>query len=314
MHPETIATIVAASSPLVFAVLGETLTEKVGVVNLSLDGSMLLAAMVGFAIAFTTGSVELGFLAAALVSSLVALIIVFTSIELRLNQIAIGLILTLLGTELAAFLGQDFVRQVGPSVQARAIPYLEDIPYLGKIFFDHNPVVYASFLAIVLVYIFLFHTRHGLELQSSGERPEAAFAKGIPVNRLRYIYTALGGALVGIGGAAFSLDVKLGWSEGHIANFGWIALAIVIFGGWHPVRAALGCYIFGALQIIALRLQPELPGLSQVLPILPFPIMILTLVAVNHPLIRKIGLRSSVLGKIVRSDPPAALGRPFWRE
>ena len=158
MHPETIATIVAASSPLVFAVLGETLTEKVGVVNLSLDGSMLLAAMVGFAIAFTTGSVELGFLAAAIVSSLVALIIVFTSIELRLIQIAIGLILTLLGTKLAAFLGQDFVRQVGPSVQARAIPYLEDIPYLGKIFFDHNPVVYASFFSYCFgIYLFVSH-------------------------------------------------------------------------------------------------------------------------------------------------------------
>lgn len=314
MNEATIAAVIAAAAPLVFAAIGETITEKVGIVNLSLDGSMLLSAMTGFAIAVTTGSVELAFVAAALVSAAIALIVAVSGIELRLNQIAIGLVLTLLATRLSAFLGQDFVRRPGPSVQSMPIPMLEEIPFLGPVFFNHNPMVYASFLLIGGSFWFMFRTRQGLDLQAVGERPEAAFARGIPVNRLRYIYAGLGGALVGIGGAAFSLDVKLGWSEGHIANFGWIALAIVIFGGWHPVRAAFGCYLFGALQVAALRLQPDLPNLSQVLPILPFPLMILTLVAVNHPWMRRLGLRSQILGRFVRSDPPSALGQPFWRE
>ncbi|MCA9857089.1 MAG: ABC transporter permease [Dehalococcoidia bacterium] len=314
MNEATIAAIVAAATPLVFAAIGETITEKAGIVNLSLDGSMLMSAMTGFAIAVTTGSVELGFLAAAAVSMALALIVAFSGIEFRLNQIAIGIVLTLLGTKLSAFLGQDFVRRPGPAVQRMSIPVLEDIPFVGPVFFDHNPVVYASFLLIGVSFWFMFHTRAGLELQAVGERPEAAFARGIPVNRLRYAYAALGGALVGVGGAAFSLDVKFGWSEGHIANFGWIALAIVIFGGWHPVRAALGCYLFGFLQIAALKLQPDLPDFSQVLPILPFPLMILTLVAINHPVMRRLGARSEILGRLVRGDPPSALGRPFWRE
>lgn len=310
----TIATIIAAASPLVFAVIGETITEKAGVVNLSLDGSMLLSAMVGFAVAFTTGSVTLGFLAAAGVSAFIALIVAFASIELRLNQVAVGFVLTLLAANLSAFLGQDYVRKPGPFVGSWHIPGLSEIPVVGTILFAQNPLVYASFVLIGLSMWFLFNTRRGLELQAVGERPEAAFARGIPVNRLRYLYTVLGGALVGIGGAAFSLDVKAGWSDGHIANYGWIALAIVIFGGWHPGRAALGCYLFGLLQVLALKLQPAFPNLSQVLPIMPFPLMIMTLVLVNRPEIRRLAARSRTFGRLFQGEPPGALGRAFWRE
>ncbi len=314
MNEATFAAIIAAATPLIFASIGETLTEKSGVVNLSLDGSMLLSAMAGFAVAFTTGSVTLGFLGAAAVSAAVALIVAIASIELRLNQIAVGIVLTLLGAELASLLGRDFVRRPGPSVPRLDVPLLSDLPVLGPVLFSQNALVYASFALIALATWFVFRTRPGLELQAAGERPEAAFARGIPVNRLRYVYTILGGALVGIGGAAFSLDVKLGWSEGHTTNFGWIALAIVIFGGWHPARAALGCYLFGVLQVVALKLQPEFPNLSQVLPILPFPLMILILVAVNHPALRRMSARPGSLARLVRGDPPSALGRPFWRE
>ena len=314
MNEATFAAIIAAATPLIFASIGETLTEKAGVVNLSLDGSMLLSAMAGFAMAFATGSVMLGFLAAAAVSAGVALIVAISSIELRLNQIAVGIVLTLLGAELASLFGRDFVRRPGPFVPRLDVPFLSEIPGVGAVFFSQSLLVYASFALIALSTWFMFRTRPGLELQAAGERPEAAFARGIPVNGLRYFYTLLGGALVGIGGAAFSLDVKLGWSEGHTTNFGWIALAIVIFGGWHPARAALGCYLFGVLQVVALKLQPELPNLSQVLPILPFPLMILILVAVNHPLVRRFGTRPGMLSRLVRGDPPSGLGRPFWRE
>lgn len=314
MDTATIAAIIAASTPLVFASVGETLTEKSGVVNLSLDGSILLAAMTGFAVAVTTDSVVAGFVAAALVAMLVAMIVALASIELRLNQIAVGFVLTLLAAELSTFLGRDYTRRPGPSVPQAGIPLLEDIPFFGEVLFDHNVVVYASFALIVLSYLWIYQSRPGLELQAVGERPEAAFARGIPVNRLRYLYVALGGALVGIAGAAFSLDVKLGWSEGHTTNYGWIALAIVIFGGWHPFRVALGCYLFGLLQIAALKLQPELPNLSQVLPITPFPLMILALVIVNRPFIHRLAERWPLARGFVIAEPPSALGAAFRRE
>jgi len=309
-----LASILAASAPLIFATIGETITEKSGVINLSLDGSILLSAMAAFAVALTTGSVWLGFLVAMLASMLVALLVAYAGISLKLNQVAVGFVLTLLCTDLSSFLGNPFVNQPGPSVQHVPIPILKDIPVIGPILFDHDPVVYASFLTIIAAYVFMFKTRRGLELQGVGERPEAAFARGIPVNRLRYVYAAIGGLLVGIGGAAYSLDVKLGWSYRHTAGLGWIALAIVIFGGWQPYRVAFGAYLFGALQTLALKLQPVVPNLSQVLPILPFPLMIFTLLLVYSDSIGRLLDRLPALRGILRSDPPSALGAHFDQE
>ncbi|MGH2592076.1 MAG: ABC transporter permease [Anaerolineae bacterium] len=309
-----LASILAASAPLIFATIGEAITEKAGVINLSLDGSILLSAMTGFATAFVTGNVWAGFLAAMLVSMLVALLVAYASVALRLNQVAVGFVLTLLCTDLSSFLGNPFVRIQGPSVPHRSIPVLKDIPLIGPILFDHNLVVYASFVTIFAVYWFMFKTRRGLELQGVGERPEAAYARGVSVNRMRYIYAAIGGALVGIGGAAYSLDVKLGWSYRHTAGLGWIALAIVIFGGWHPYRVAFGAYLFGSLQTLALKLQSVVPTLSQVLPILPFPLMILTLLLVYSDSIGRLLDRLPALRGVLRSDPPSALGTHFEQE
>ena len=309
-----LASILLASAPLIFATIGETITEKSGIINLSLDGSILLSAMIGFAAAYLTGNVWLGFVAAAIVSLLVALLVAYASISLRLNQVAVGFVLTLLCADLSSFLGNPFVRIQGPSVPHMPIPILEDIPFLGPILFDQDPVVYASFLAIIAAYLFVFRTRRGLELQGMGERPEAAHARGIPVNRMRYVYAAVGGALVGIAGAAYSLDVKLGWSYRHTAGLGWIALAIVIFGGWHPVRAAFGAYLFGALQVLALKLQPVLPNLSQVLSILPFPLMIFTLFLVSSDSIGRLLDRWPTVRGVLRSEPPSALGTHFEQE
>ncbi|HJW84107.1 MAG TPA: ABC transporter permease, partial [Anaerolineae bacterium] len=204
-----LASIIAASAPLIFAAIGEAITEKAGVINLSLDGSILLSAMAGFAAAYTTGNVWLGFLAAMFVSLLVALLVAYASISLKLNQVAVGFVLTLLCTDLSSFLGNPFVRIQGPSVPHMPIPILENIPFIGPILFNHNLVVYASIVVVFVAYWFMFRTRRGLILQGVGERPEAAFARGVPVNRMRYLYTALGGALVGLAGAAYSLDVKL---------------------------------------------------------------------------------------------------------
>ena len=309
-----LASIIAAASPLIYAVVGETITEKAGVINLSLDGSIMLSAMTGFAASFITGSVWLGFGAAVVVSALIAALVAFASIELRLNQIAVGFVLFLLAARLSSFLGNPYVGQQAAHVSPMPIPGLSSIPFFGKVLFSHNLSVYGSYLALIGSYLFLYRTRRGLELQGVGERPEAAFARGLPVNRLRYLYTVIGGSLVGVAGAAFSLDVKLGWRDGLTTNFGWISLAIVIFGGWNPMRAALGCYLFGALQLTALKLQPVFPALSQILPVMPFVLMILALLLVYMDAFRHLADRRPGLRRLLGGEPPSAIGTAFRRE
>lgn len=311
---QVLASIVAAAAPLVYATTGETISERAGVINLSVEGSMMLAAMAGFATAVTSGSVPAGFAVAAAVGAAVALVVAAADIRLRRDQIAVGFVLTILCAELADYLGTPFVRRPGPHVPHLPIPGLADLPVLGRALFAQDPVVYGSLVLIVLATWALFSTRWGLALQAVGERPEAAHARGLPVQRIRSLAAAVGGALVGVAGAAFSLDIKLGWSAGHTRNFGWIALAIVIFGGWHPVRVALGCYLFGALQVLAGRLQPLVPDLAQVLPVAPFPLMIGALLLVRLPAAQRLARRSPLLHRLIVADPPEALGRPFHLE
>lgn len=311
MSAATYAGIVASATPLVFAATGEVLTERSGVVNLSLDGSIMLSALAGFVAAVKTGNVGVGFLAAAGVGATIAGVVALGGIRLGRNQIAVGFVLTLLCAELSSFVGGSYVRRPGPALTRVRVPVLSELPWIGTVLFRQSWAVYASYLVVAAAWVFLYRTRPGLELQAVGERPEAAWARGVQVNRLRYRYTLLGGALVGVAGAAFSLDVKLGWSEGHTRNFGWIALAIVIFGGWHPVRAAFGCYLFGALQVAAVELQPELPDLAQVLPILPFPLMILTLVVLQRAWIQRLTGRWPAMRQVFSAHAPGALGTRF---
>jgi ABC-type uncharacterized transport system permease subunit len=316
----TLSSVLAQSTPLIFAGIGETITEKAGVINLSLDGTLLLSAMGGFAVAYLTGNVVLGFLAAMVIGAFVALIIAFASITLRQDQVAVGFVLTLLCADLSSFLGNPFVRKPGPSVPHLPIPVLSNIPIVGKLFFDHNVVIYASFLLIIVAWFWVFKTQPGLRLQGVGERPEAAFARGINANRMRYLYTVLGGALVGAGGAAYSLSVKLGWSHRHTAGNGWIALAIVIFGGWHPVRVAFGAYLFGGLKSLGSILQRVIPGVpTQVFQAAPFALMILALLLVSSEALDRAiaylppGVRR-VLAAALRGSSPAALGTTFLKE
>jgi general nucleoside transport system permease protein len=312
----TLATIIAAAVPLLFVTIGETISEKSGVINLSLEGSLMLSALAGFAVAYESGNTWLGFGGAAAVGATFALVVAFASITLWLNQVAVGFVLASLGIALSSFLGGSYTGKPGGdiAVPSLAIPLLSDIPVAGKVLFSQDVVVYASGALVFAAWGFMYWTRPGLTLQGIGERPAAAHARGVPVERLRYLYTVLGGALVGIGGAALTLDAKLGWSFLHTRNLGWIALAIVIFGGWHPLRVALGVLLFGFLQWLSLDLQSLFPALTQVLPITPFVLMIFTLVLVNARWLRDWADRHPRWGHLVLGRAPAALGTHFQRE
>jgi simple sugar transport system permease protein len=287
-------------------------------VNLSLDGSLALSAMIGFVAVQATGSIEIGLLAAMLAGALVALIIAVAGIDLRQDQVAIGFVLTLLCADLAQFLGQDYTGLSSTPMRVIPIPVLSEIPAIGEIFFRHQAIVYFSYFLIIAIWFWLFHMRGGLAHRAVGERPETAFARGTQVNRLRYLYTVLGGALVGLAGAAFSLAIKPGWSNPPaMRGDGWIALAIVIFGGWHPFRVVLGAYLFAALRALSSAIQRSDVDIPLVLLNgLPWLLMIATLVLVSSGVVDRL---LQVLPRPVqkwsrnflRSDPPAALGTRF---
>ena len=321
-----LATAIATSTPLVFACLGETITERAGVINLSAEGTILLGAMTSFAIAKTleglgtVPSLLAGFAGAAIVGAAIALIVALGTLTLKQSQVAIGFVLALLGANLSSFLGNSFVRIPGPTVPSFKIPGLQNLPFLGNLLFQSDLLVYLSYAAIALVWVYFYRTRAGLMLRAIGEQPNAAFARGTNVVRMRYIYTLIGGAMMGVAGAAFSLDFKAGWSHMHTAGYGWIALAIVIFGGWNPIRVALSCYLFGILQSLASVAQSTIPAVpSQVFNVAPFMLMILLLVLTSSEWVeRLLKLLPSPLDRtaseMIRSTPPAALGKVFEQD
>jgi general nucleoside transport system permease protein len=322
MNPELINilnTLVATATPLVIAGLGETITERSGVVNLSLDGSLALSALLGFAAAFVTQNLLLGFLVGAVVGALIALLVVVANIELKQEQVAIGFVLTLLAGDLAQFIGQNYIGERVQGLLSAPIPYLRDIPIMGPIFFEQNLLVYLSYILVFAVWYWMFRTRGGLAQRAVGERPETAFSRGTNVNRLRYVYAILGGALVGIAGAAYTLAIKPGWANPPaMRGDGWIALAIVIFGGWHPFRVVLGAYLFAGLRAVSSAIQrsEDIQIPLVLVNMLPWVLMIVTLLLVSSGAIeRLLGILPKGVQKwtrnFLRSDPPAALGTRF---
>jgi ABC-type uncharacterized transport system permease subunit len=319
-----LAGVLSSAAPLIFGAVGEAITERAGVTNLSMNGTILLSAMGGFAVALATDSLALGFIAGAVIGGLVALVLAFASITLKQSQVAVGLVLTLLCRDLSYFLGNPVMGAEGPRLSTLEIPLLKDIPVVGVLFFRQDILTYLSFILVAAAWLFIFRTRPGLMLRGIGERPSAAFVRGANVNRLRYLYTVAGGAIAGIAGPLYSLSMKAGW-KGTISGLdgmGWIVLAITIFGGWKP----FGAYLFSLLQWLGLVLQPVLPGVpSQVLQVAPFPLMILTLLFVNignaewveRSLARLPEPVRRPVARILRSlnaTPPAALGTPFEAE
>ena len=313
------AGVIAGAAPIVLAALGETVTEKAGLINLSLDGSILLSAMAAFAVAFETHNLLAGFAAGALVGALMALTVAVFSIYLGQNQVAVGFVLTLMGRDLAYFIGNPYSRIQGPQVKPLAVPLLEKIPFIGDVFFQHNLPVYFSLLLILLCWWYVYHTPYGLKLRSVGEHPRASFARGMNPKRLQLFYAVCGCLLVGLAGATFSLATKPGWGRPQGAEgTGWIALALVIFGGWHPVKAAAGAYLFSLLQVLGIYFQEWLPSVpSQVFQVAPFPLMIFTLVIMSFAQKESVLLWAEGKGRIktllafFSGMAPSALGKPY---
>jgi len=308
-----IAALAVMSAPIVLAALGETITEKAGVVNLSLDGTILLSAMVAFVVAYQTGQPLLGAAAGALTGGLAAAIVAGIGVSLGQSQVAVGFALTFLCRDLAYFLGSGHARVEGPQFEPLPVPLLADLPFVGKALFSHSLMVYLSILAIPFCTWLLYRSRWGLIIRSAGENPEACWARGINPVVVQTAATALGGAMVGLAGAAYSLAVKPGWGHPQgCEGIGWIALALVIFGSWHPLRVVLGAYLFGLLQLLGIYFQDAFTTIPpQIFQVAPFPLMIFTLVVIHFSHGRK-----GTVAKWVRmfsGRPPRALGRPYRR-
>jgi simple sugar transport system permease protein len=317
-----LAGVVAGAAPIVLAAIGETITEKAGLINLSLDGSILLSAMAAFVVSYNTQSLAAGFAAGALTGAAVAAVIAVSSIYLKLSQVAVGFVLTLMTRDLAYFLGNPYSRIPGPQVHPLPIPFLEDIPFIGPVLFQHNITVYASLMAIGLSWWYIYRSSMGLKLRSVGENPAAAYARGIHPHHIQMIYAICGGLLVGLSGAVFSLSAKPGWGRPQGAEgTGWIALALVIFGGWNPVKAAAGAYLFALLQVMGIYFQGWFPSIpAQVFQTAPFPLMIFILVlmfASQQESVMILAQRRPWLKSALRffsGAAPAALGKSFHQQ
>ena len=294
-------TVIGAATPLLYAALGELVAERSGVLNLGVEGMMLTGAVGGFAVTALTGSGALGVLTAALAGALLALLFAVLTLSLLANQVATGLALTIFGVGLSALVGSGFVGRPVPQLPKWPIPGLADLPVLGPLIFDHDPLIYLSIILTIVVAWFLARTRAGMVLRACGENDEAAHGLGYPVIKVRYLATVFGGAMAGLGGGFLALSYTPMWVEQMTAGRGWIALALVVFAAWRPWRVLAGAYLFGGVTIFQLQAQGLglLPVPSQVLSMLPYLATILVLVVISVGPWRK------------RLTAPACLGRPF---
>lgn len=274
-----LAAAVQSGTPVLYATLGEILTERSGVLNLGVEGIMLVGALAAFLTAKFSGNPVWGFMVGGFFGTLLAGIHGMVCLGFQGNQVVSGLALTIFGTGLANYLGTPYVGQSAPGFDPVALPLLSEIPLVGPVFFDHDPLVYASFLIPPLLWVFLRYTRWGLGLRSVGEYPEASLAAGLHVKRYRWFGILAGGWLMGCGGAYLSLSYTHLWTNGLTAGRGWIAVALVIFSFWRPWRALLGAYFFGGVMAFQFRLQASGTHLpSSLLLMLPYALTIGVLV------------------------------------
>lgn len=304
MNPEVIAavmmSVVAAATPLLLAALGELITEKAGVLNLGVEGMMLTGAVAGFGAAMLSGSWMVGIVAAALAGMALALVFAVLALTLLANQVATGLALTILGIGLSALVGRPFIGVPLPRLPQLYLPGLTDLPVVGRLIFGQDFLVYLSIALVVGIWWFLERSRAGLVLRAVGESHDSAHAIGYPVILIRYLATLFGGACCGLGGAYLSLAVTPMWAENMVAGRGWIALALVVFATWKPVRTLAGAYLFGGLAFGQLFLQGlgfSVP--SQFLSMLPYIATIVVLTLISRDATR------------IRLNTPACLGKSY---
>jgi simple sugar transport system permease protein len=307
---------VASGTVLLFATVGGIFNERSGIMNLGLEGMMLFGAMSAFSVTVSTGNPWLGVLVAMLAAGLLSQIHAFITIQLQADQVVSGLALTFLGTGISLVLGEGLSKAgVVSLLPAFSIPFLSQIPIIGRIFFTNQSIlVYVGYLIVPLSWYYINRTRPGLHLRAVGEYPAAADALGINVYRLRYFYVFVGGLFAGLSGATISLAISPGWfSELTTAGQGWIAIGLIIFSQWNPLRAAFGAYVFGALRRLILDIQgPALifglanpfyynPYYGFFLQMLPYAFTIIVLVLGSKEAVKK------------RLGAPAALGTPYIR-
>lgn len=304
MNIETLTPILSdtlrAATPLVLAALGELVTEKSGVLNLGVEGMMLVGAVAGFMAAVASGNLYLGLLVAMVMGIAIAIIHAVLAISLGANQVATGLALTIFGSGLSAFIGASYVGKTIVGLQPIGIPILKSIPIIGPALFNQDILVYGSVVLVILVRWFLRSSRAGLVLRSIGESPDSADALGLPVTGIRYLAVMFGGALAGLGGAYLSLAYTPLWAENMTAGRGWIAIALVVFATWKPERILFGAYLFGGVSAIQLVLQVMGVDVSPyLLSCLPYLATILVLVLISRD------------GRRIQLGAPASLGQPF---
>lgn len=299
-----LASAITAGTPILYAALGEILAERAGILNLGVEGMMLVGAVSGFILALHTSNPWAGLLLAMLAGGAMAFIHAFLTVTLKANQVVSGLALTLFGTGLSGYLGKSYVGiRLPESFNAVPVPVLSEIPFIGPVLFNHDPLVYLSYLVVPVLWFVVFRTRAGLNLRAVGENPAAADSVGINVFRTRYLYVIAGGMLAGIGGAYLSLHYVPSWVENMTAGRGWIAVALVIFATWNPANALWGAYLFGGLDALGLRLQTMNVTVSPYfLKMLPYIFTVLVLILVT---------RRNMLSRI---GSPRALGLPYDRE
>ncbi len=289
-----------AGTPLVFAALGELITEKSGVLNLGVEGMMLVGAVCGFAVAADSGSLWLGVVTAMTAGAFMALLFGILTLTFQANHVAAGLALTIFGVGLSAYIGLQYTSVALTGLQAVHIPLLSSIPLIGPTIFSLDPLMYLSFALLAAISYFLYRSKAGLLLRAVGESPRSAHSIGYPVIQIRYLAVLFGGGMAGLGGAYLALVYTPLWVEGMTAGRGWISLALVVFATWRPARVILGAYLFGGVTILQLHVQGlgiDLP--SQLLSSLPYIATIVVLVLISRD------------ANTIRLNAPASIGKTF---
>ena len=307
-------TAVQMGTHILFAVLGGIVCEKVGNMNLGIEGMMLLGASLGYSAALGTGNPGTAIVTAGLAGAAGAFIYALITVTLRGNQVVTGLILTIFGTGVSGFLGKSLSWKPLPEGVTRAfaplsVPFLHRVPLIGRVFFEQSPYVLAGMVLALLLYGYFQYTRFGLNARAVGENPGVADASGIPVNRYKYLHIGVGGFLCGLGGAYLSLVFVPRWQENITAGAGWIAVALIIFSTWNPLKAIFAAYIFGALKGVGFKFQnsnlilfgKKLVFYPQLLDMLPYIATIVVLLMITRR-------------KKKEYQSPAGLGQPYFRE